>query len=64
MVLFMTTSTAKKSGISVPRGVSGKQRQMFLSLTDEQKSVYRWHFDNCGRPATICYRVAIGELKF
>jgi hypothetical protein len=46
------------ASLNVPSGVSGKQRNLFLALTDEQKGVYRYHFIACGRPAAICHRVA------
>lgn len=44
--------------IKAPRGVSGSARQAFLTLTDEQKIVYRDNFCRMGRPAWLCLRVA------
>lgn len=48
--------------INSPAGVTGKQREMFLSLTEEQRKVYRYHFDTCGRLAAHCYKIATGEF--
>lgn len=42
----------------VPRGVSGKQRELFLSLTEEQKETYLHHFHKIGRLAAHCYQYA------
>ncbi|RLK58469.1 hypothetical protein [Actinokineospora cianjurensis] len=47
------------TNLNVPRGVSGKQRQLYLSLTDAQKVIYRHHFDVIGQPAGLCYVAAI-----
>lgn len=52
---------ANRTDIGVPPGVSGRQRLNFLSLTDEQKAIYRLHFDVHGRIAAHCYRIAAGE---
>lgn len=46
-----------------PKGVSGVQREKFLSLTDQQKAVYLYHYKVMGQPAALCYRYAIGELS-
>lgn len=46
-----------------PAGVRGEQRRLFLSLTDEQRRVYRYHFDTCGRLAAHCYRIATGQME-
>lgn len=43
--------------IEAPRGVNGKQRDMFLSLDKEGRTVYRYHF-NCGRLAAHCFEIA------
>ena len=48
----MTTQT------KVPQGVSGKQREKFLSLATGQREIYRYHFDVCGRFAEHCYLIA------
>lgn len=59
------TTTAKarssKDQIKSPRGVSGKQRELFLGLTPEQQEVYRYHYDVCGRLAAHCYQIATGQ---
>jgi len=44
-----------------PRGVSGKQREKFLSLTEEQKQVYLYWFNTAGKLAAHCYKIATGE---
>lgn len=49
--------------IRPPRGVSGKQRELFLSLSQEERRTYRYHFDIAGRPAAMCYRYATGSLR-
>lgn len=46
-----------------PRGVSGKQRELYLSLTTEQREVYRYQFDVCGRFAQVCYEIATGKRE-
>lgn len=55
-------STGKQSQVRGPRGVSGRQRELFLSLTPEQQETYRYNFEIRGRLAAHCYRIAIGEL--
>lgn len=42
-----------------PAGVSGKQRALFLSLTEEQKETYLYHFNTIGRPAALAYRYTV-----
>lgn len=49
--------------MKAPRGVSGKQRELFLSLTDEQKETYLYHFNVIGRPAALAYRFTIEGRK-
>lgn len=44
----------------VPRGIAGEQRVNYLSLTDSQRLVYRYHRDVCGRLAAHCYSLATG----
>ena len=53
-----TRAEIAAESLNVPRGVSGKQRALYLALTDEQKRIYRYHFYECGRPAAICHNVA------
>jgi hypothetical protein len=64
----MTTTTAPAeqaaSSLNVPPGVRGAHREMFLSLADDQKRVYRRHWFECGRPAAICYKCATGEYNW
>lgn len=43
---------------ATPVGVTGKQRQMYLSLNESQRRIYRYHFDICGRLAAHCYQEA------
>lgn len=57
-----TRKTTAATEIKAPRGVSGKQRELFLSLSREQRESYRYHFDTCGRPAAICYKYATGQM--
>lgn len=45
--------------LTVPRGVSGKQRQLFLALSDNQKLHYLHHFTAMGQPAAISYMQAV-----
>ncbi|NDL58623.1 hypothetical protein [Phytoactinopolyspora mesophila] len=52
----------KTEETKVPRGVSGKQRELFLSLTEEQRQVYLEHFEY-GRLAAHCYRIATGQMS-
>lgn len=40
-----------------PRGVNGKQRELFLSLTAEQRETYLTHW-NRGSLAAHCYQYA------
>ena len=42
-----------------PKGVSGKQRELFLSLTEDQKQTYLYHFYTVGRPAALAYRYTV-----
>lgn len=42
--------------MKAPKGVSGKQRELFLTLTEEQQETYRYHFEVIGRPAALAYR--------
>jgi hypothetical protein len=49
------------ASLNVPPGVSGRQRELYLSLTDDQKRSYRRHWFLCGRPAAICHRYATEE---
>lgn len=41
-----------------PRGVSGQHRINYLSLNNEQRRIYRYWFDKCGKPAFLAYRYA------
>jgi hypothetical protein len=51
--------TAKsKASLNVPVGLSGSYRTEYLSLTDDQKRVFRHHFIAQGQPAGICLREA------
>lgn len=54
-------STATKTGTS-PIGITGKQRENYLSLTTAQREIYRHHYDVCGRLAAHCYQIATGTL--
>lgn len=56
------TATGQDAALMCPRGVTGKQREQFLSLTPTQRETYRYHFDVCGRLAQHCYLIAVGKL--
>lgn len=43
---------------TVPVGLSGAQRQRYLTLNTLQRLVYRYHYDVCGRFAEHCYEYA------
>jgi len=45
---------------TTPVGVSGAQRDNYLSLTHEQRRIYRYNYDVCGRLAAHCYKIAVG----
>ncbi|WP_225343348.1 hypothetical protein, partial [Mycobacterium avium] len=45
----------------VPVGLTGGHRDRYLNLEPEQRRIYRYHYDVCGRLASHCYRLAIGE---
>lgn len=36
----------------VPVGLTGSQRDRYLSLEPEQRRIYRYHYDACGRLAS------------
>lgn len=56
------TGTAQAAeNLNVPQGVSGRHRNMYLSLNDTQKRAYRYHFIVCGRLAAHCYEYAAEE---
>jgi hypothetical protein len=42
-----------------PRGVNGKNRELFLALTAEQQETYLHHYNVIGRPAALAYRYTI-----
>lgn len=44
----------------VPVGLAGGHRARYLNLEPGQR-IYRCHYDVCGRLASHCYRLAIGE---
>ena len=44
-----------------PRGVSGHQRALYLSLSAAQRREYRYNYDVCGRLAVHCYEIASAE---
>ncbi len=49
--------------LSVPKGVSGEQRERYLALTDEQKRIYRYSFYVRGRLAAHCYQDSLGGVQ-
>jgi hypothetical protein len=46
---------------AVPIGLNGAHRERYLALDRTQRVIYRYHYDVCGRLATHCYKLAIGE---
>ena len=40
-----------------PRGVSGHQRALYLTLSADQRRAYRYNYDVCGRLAMHCYEI-------
>lgn len=59
-----TTPTKKSNTVKAPRGVSGRQRELFLSLTPDQREVYRKEFEENKRLAKHCYQIATGQLVY
>ncbi|WP_084020350.1 hypothetical protein [Mycobacterium avium] len=51
--------TANTDG--VPVGLTGAHRARYLALDRAQRLIYRYHYDVCGRLASHCYKLAIGE---
>lgn len=47
--------------LNVPRGVTGRHRQDYLTLTNDQKRVYRFAFDKCGKYASHAYQIATDQ---
>jgi len=45
----------------VPVGLTGSHRDRYLNLEPQQRRIYRYHYDACGRLASHCYKLAIGE---
>lgn len=57
------TAITATENLNVPTGVSRVQRDLYLTLTDEQKRTYRYEFTVCGRLAAHCYVIATtGQL--
>jgi hypothetical protein len=54
----MTREEQATANLNVPAGVRGQQRDLYLSLTDEQKRIYRRHWFLMGRLAAHCYAKA------
>ncbi|WP_245854253.1 hypothetical protein, partial [Mycobacterium timonense] len=46
---------------TVPVGLNGSQRERYLGLDRTQRRIYRYHYDVCGRLASHCYKLAVGE---
>lgn len=46
---------------AVPIGLNGAHRERYLALDRTQRLIYRYHYEVCGRLATHCYKLAIGE---
>ncbi|EUA65487.1 MULTISPECIES: hypothetical protein [Mycobacterium] len=46
---------------AVPVGLTGAHRERYLILDGAQRLIYRYHYDVCGRLASHCYKLAIGE---
>lgn len=57
----LTRIEKANASLNVPPGVTGHQRRMFLTLTDEQKRIYRHHWFLFGRLAAHCYDKAVAE---
>lgn len=45
----------------VPVGLTGMHRDRYLALDRDQRLIYRYHYDVCGRLASHCWRLALGE---
>jgi hypothetical protein len=39
-----------------PRGINGKQRELFLALSAEQQETYLHRYNVMGQPAALAYR--------
>jgi hypothetical protein len=51
------------AALTVPRGVAGKQRELYLSLSDDQKRIYREWFIVNGSLAAIAYGFAVDNYS-